>query len=118
MAKADPYDGKVASYGSLAQPAHLDGVGLRVAAAQRLPLASARSSGSRSRPGTATVTSEVGPKPLWCRGVRATSRLTGSQFASAAGLKSIWWTVRHASPAHDLNDNGTADVIARSATTG
>ncbi len=117
VAKADPYDGKVASYGSSPNPhtwtASVSVSRLRSAYPSIGTLewiqATARDGNGDFGGRTETVV---------VQGSSGHVTLTGSQFASAAGLKSIWWTVRHASPAYDLNDNGTADVIARSSTTG
>jgi SpoIID/LytB domain protein len=117
VAKADPYDGRVASYGSSWPNPHTWTDTVSVAGLQSSYPSigtfewldvSARDGHGEFGGRTQTVV---------VQGSAGHVTLTGSQFASAAGLKSIWWTVRYSGLNHDLTNDGRPDILVRQTST-
>jgi stage II sporulation protein D len=118
VAKPDPYDGLVASYGASWPNPHTWTDTISVASLQS------------HYPSIGTfvwldVTSRDGhgdfggrTQTVVVQGNQGHVTLTGSQFASVAGLKSIWWNVRYSGLNHDLTNDGRPDVLVREAATG
>ncbi|MFL6098431.1 MAG: SpoIID/LytB domain-containing protein [Actinomycetales bacterium] len=118
VAKADPYDGRVASYGPSWPNPHTwtDTVSISslenrypsIGTFVRLDVTARDAHGDF---GGRTETVVV-------QGNEGHVTLSGSEFASAAGLKSIWWNVRYAGLDHDLTNDGRPDLLARERGTG
>jgi stage II sporulation protein D len=118
VAKADPYDGRVASYGPSWPNPHTwtDTVSISslenrypsIGTFVRLDVTARDAHGDF---GGRTETVVV-------QGNEGHVTLSGSEFALAAGLKSIWWNVRYAGLDHDLTNDGRPDLLARERGTG
>lgn len=118
VAKADPYDGRVASYGSNWPNPHTWTDTISVSSLEsRYP-----SIGTFVR---LDVTARDGhgdfggrTQTVVVQGNQGHVTLSGSEFASAAGFKSIWWNVRYSGLDHDLTNDGRPDLLARERGTG
>jgi stage II sporulation protein D len=117
VAKADPYDGRVASYGTSWPNPHTWTATVSVSTLQsRYPTigtfewldVTARDGHGEFGGRTETVV---------VQGSQGHVTLTGSQFAGDVGLKSIWWNVRYSGLNHDLTNDGRPDILVREKST-
>jgi stage II sporulation protein D len=118
VAKADPYDGVVASYGSswpnphtwtdTISPASLQSRYPAIGTFVRLEVTGRDGNGDFGGRTTSVV----------IQGNTGHVTLSGSEFAAVAGLKSIWWTVRYSGLDHDLTNDGRPDLFVRERATG
>jgi SpoIID/LytB domain protein len=117
VAKADPYDGRVAAYGSMANPhTWLDTVSITGLQARYPSIGLFVRFDVLGRDGHGEFGGRV--TSVVVQGTSGHVTLTGSAFASATGLKSIWWTVRYSGLDHDLTNDGRPDLMVREAATG